>query len=42
VNDKSIFDANPYASAFFHHAREADKEQARRAGSAGAASQSRA
>lgn len=25
VNDKSIFDANPYASAFFHHAREADK-----------------
>ena len=28
VNDKSIFDANPYASAFFHHAREADKEQA--------------
>jgi hypothetical protein len=28
VSDKSIFDANPYASAFFHHAREADKEQA--------------
>ncbi|WP_343733280.1 PhaM family polyhydroxyalkanoate granule multifunctional regulatory protein [Duganella sp.] len=28
VNDKSIFDANPYASAFFHHAREADKAQA--------------
>jgi hypothetical protein len=28
VNDKSIFDANPYASAFFHHAREADKTQA--------------
>ncbi|WP_229262821.1 PhaM family polyhydroxyalkanoate granule multifunctional regulatory protein [Duganella radicis] len=27
VNDKSIFDANPYASAFFHHAREADKAQ---------------
>jgi len=27
-SDKSIFDANPYASAFFHHAREADKEQA--------------
>ena len=26
-NDKSIFDANPYASAFFHHAREADKKQ---------------
>jgi hypothetical protein len=26
-NDKSIFDANPYASAFFHHAREADKEK---------------
>lgn len=25
ANDKSIFDANPYASAFFHHAREADK-----------------
>lgn len=25
VSDKSIFDANPYASAFFHHAREADK-----------------
>ncbi|MES2160411.1 MAG: PhaM family polyhydroxyalkanoate granule multifunctional regulatory protein [Pseudomonadota bacterium] len=24
---KSIFDANPYASAFFHHAREADKEK---------------
>jgi hypothetical protein len=28
ANDKSIFDANPYASAFFHHAREADKEPA--------------
>jgi len=28
VSDKSIFDANPYASAFFHHAREADKKQA--------------
>ncbi|RZT06154.1 hypothetical protein SAMN05216319_4621 [Duganella sp. CF402] len=28
VNDKSIFDSNPYASAFFHHAREADKTQA--------------
>ncbi len=28
VSDKSIFDANPYASAFFHHAREADKTQA--------------
>ncbi|MYM72495.1 hypothetical protein GTP56_09830 [Duganella sp. FT134W] len=28
VSDKSIFDANPYASAFFHHAREADKAQA--------------
>jgi hypothetical protein len=28
TNDKSIFDANPYASAFFHHAREADKEPA--------------
>jgi len=27
VSDKSIFDANPYASAFFHHAREADKAQ---------------
>jgi hypothetical protein len=27
VSDKSIFDANPYASAFFHHAREADKSQ---------------
>ncbi|MYM70186.1 hypothetical protein GTP45_25765 [Pseudoduganella sp. FT55W] len=27
VNDKSIFDSNPYASAFFHHAREADKAQ---------------
>jgi hypothetical protein len=26
--DKSIFDANPYASAFFHHAREADKTPA--------------
>lgn len=25
VSDKSFFDANPYASAFFHHAREADK-----------------
>ena len=25
ASDKSIFDANPYASAFFHHAREADK-----------------
>ncbi|NVD72221.1 hypothetical protein HUX88_16925 [Duganella sp. BJB1802] len=24
---KSIFDANPYASAFFHHAREADKDK---------------
>lgn len=24
VSDKSFFDANPYASAFFHHAREAD------------------
>jgi hypothetical protein len=28
VNDKSIFESNPYASAFFHHAREADKAQA--------------
>ncbi|USX27598.1 hypothetical protein NHH73_04650 [Oxalobacteraceae bacterium OTU3CINTB1] len=28
ANDKSIFDANPYASAFFHHAREADKAPA--------------
>jgi len=28
VSDKSIFDANPYASAFFHHAREADKAPA--------------
>lgn len=28
VSDKSIFDANPYASAFFHHAREADKSPA--------------
>lgn len=28
VGDKSMFDANPYASAFFHHAREADKAQA--------------
>jgi hypothetical protein len=28
VNDKSIFDSNPYASAFFHHAREADKTPA--------------
>ncbi|MYM35989.1 hypothetical protein GTP38_16775 [Duganella sp. FT94W] len=27
VGDKSMFDANPYASAFFHHAREADKAQ---------------
>jgi len=27
VNDKSIFESNPYASAFFHHAREADKAQ---------------
>ena len=27
-NDKSIFDATPYASAFFHHAREAEKEKA--------------
>jgi hypothetical protein len=26
AGDKSIFDANPYASAFFHHAREADKQ----------------
>jgi len=25
---KSIFDTNPYASAFFHHAREADKDKA--------------
>lgn len=25
TSDKNIFDANPYASAFFHHAREADK-----------------
>ena len=28
ASDKSIFDANPYASAFFHHAREADKAPA--------------
>lgn len=28
VSDKSIFDANPYASAFFHHAREAEKAPA--------------
>jgi hypothetical protein len=28
ANDKSIFDATPYASAFFHHAREADKDPA--------------
>jgi hypothetical protein len=28
TSDKSIFDANPYASAFFHHAREADKAPA--------------
>ncbi|MRW88299.1 hypothetical protein GJ698_29900 [Pseudoduganella sp. FT26W] len=28
VSDKSIFDANPYASAFFHHAREADQAKA--------------
>ena len=27
-NDKSIFDATPYASAFFHHARAAEKEKA--------------
>jgi hypothetical protein len=27
ANDKSIFDANPYASAFFHHAREADRSK---------------
>jgi hypothetical protein len=26
TSDKSIFDANPYASAFFHHAREADQQ----------------
>ncbi|RFP10051.1 MULTISPECIES: PhaM family polyhydroxyalkanoate granule multifunctional regulatory protein [unclassified Duganella] len=26
-DQKSIFDANPYASAFFHHAREADKDK---------------
>lgn len=26
--DKSIFDANPYASAFFHHARAADQQPA--------------
>jgi len=25
--DKSIFDANPYVSAFFHHARSADKDK---------------
>jgi hypothetical protein len=28
VSDKSLFDANPYASAFFNHAREADKKPA--------------
>ena len=28
ANDKSIFESNPYASAFFHHAREADKAPA--------------
>ena len=28
ASDKSIFDANPYASAFFHHAREAEKAPA--------------
>ena len=28
AGDKSIFDANPYASAFFHHAREAEKAPA--------------
>jgi hypothetical protein len=28
TSDKSIFDANPYASAFFHHAREADQQPA--------------
>lgn len=26
-SDKSIFDANPYVSAFFHHARNADKDK---------------
>ncbi|MYM40975.1 PhaM family polyhydroxyalkanoate granule multifunctional regulatory protein [Duganella qianjiadongensis] len=26
-SDKSIFDANPYVSAFFHHARTADKDK---------------
>jgi hypothetical protein len=29
ASDKSVFDANPYASAFFHHARTADKEPAK-------------
>lgn len=28
VSDKSLFDANPYASAFFQHAREADQGKA--------------
>ena len=28
ANDKSIFDASPYASAFFHHARTPDKAPA--------------
>ena len=28
TSEKSIFDANPYASAFFHHAREAEKAKA--------------
>lgn len=26
-SDKSIFDANPYVSAFFHHARNADQDK---------------
>ncbi|MYM98817.1 PhaM family polyhydroxyalkanoate granule multifunctional regulatory protein [Duganella vulcania] len=34
---KSIFDANPYASAFFHHAREADKDKDKTAAPAPAA-----
>jgi len=28
ANDKSIFESNPYASAFFHHARQPDKAAA--------------
>lgn len=39
---KSIFDANPYASAFFHHAREADKGKDKTAAPAPAAAPAQA